>query len=63
MYDVAKNKKTGCAFVDSTKVDKTVESYNPISGKAEIKAEFDDKADAEKAVEAGCLVIDDRGKS
>lgn len=59
LYDSGKAKSGECPVVQSTAVSKTVENYNPITGKAHVKALFDDEALARSAIEQGCLLIND----
>lgn len=51
--------KSDCPLVQSTDVSKSIEDYNPMTGKARIKAHFDDEALAKEAIEKGCLLIND----
>ena len=62
MYDVSRDQKSGCLQVPSTVVSKEVKDYDMVSGQAKIVAHFDNPDDAKTAVDAGCLLIDDRQK-
>jgi hypothetical protein len=59
MYATDQKTAQRCPVVDSHYVDKVVEHYNPISGKAEVVATFDDPAIAARATETGCVLIHD----
>lgn len=48
-----------CPVVQSDAVDKSVENYSPMSGKARVTANFDDENMAKAALEKGCLLIND----
>lgn len=56
---VAGESSADCPVVQSTAVDKSVDKYNPISGKARVTANFDDENLAKAALEKGCLLIND----
>ncbi|NCC61237.1 MAG: hypothetical protein EOM12_09900 [Verrucomicrobiae bacterium] len=49
-----------CPLVPSTRVRKDVRSYNPFTGRATIQATFAEARDAERALQSGCVLIDDR---
>ncbi len=49
-----------CPVVDSHNVRKDLQQYEPFSGKARVKATFDDAAKAKQAAESGCLLIRDK---
>lgn len=51
--------KRHCPVVQSHAVDDTVEHYSPGSGRARVKAVFEDEKTAKAAEEKGCLLIND----
>lgn len=59
LYDRPKKNSDECPLVQSTAISKSVIDYEPISGKAQVKAHFDDEAIAKAAIEQGCLLIND----
>ena len=59
LYDRPKKNSDECPLVQSTAISKSVIDYKPISGKAQVKAHFDDEAIAKAAIEQGCLLIND----
>lgn len=59
LYDQARADPGECPLVQSTEVSKSVLDYDPFSGKAHVKAEFDDPKMAAAAVDQGCVLIHD----
>ncbi len=61
IYATDKGNTEDCPVLSSTEVSKDVQDYEPMSGKAHIKATFDDEAAAQEVFDKGCLVINDAG--
>jgi|GEM_PF-6319031 len=59
LYDLSRGEPSECPLVESTAVSKSVEHYDMMSGKAEVKARFDDPKMAAAAVNKGCLLVHD----
>lgn len=59
LYDLARGKPSECPLVESTAVSKTVEDYDMMSGRATVKANFDDPKMAAAALDKGCLLVND----
>jgi hypothetical protein len=60
LYATDQERAATCPVIDSHYVDKKVKKYNPVSGKAEVIATFEDPLDAAKAAHNGCLLIYDQ---
>ncbi len=61
MYTGSKDSSRLCPVVDSHYVSKKVDSYNPMSGRAEVTATFKDPALATRAIKSGCILVRDIG--
>ena len=48
-----------CPLVNSTSIDKSIKSYNPLTGKAKLDVVFRTVEQAKKAASADCLLIKD----
>ena len=59
LYATDQKQAVKCPVVDSHHVDKEVQSYQALSGKADVVATFDKASDAARAVKSGCLLIYD----
>ena len=59
LYDLKRGKPSECPLVESTAVSKKIEHYDMMSGRAQIRAHFDDPNMASAAINKGCLLIHD----